>query len=589
MQIKKLVINRFRGIKTLEWDVTQPLSALIGPGDSTKTTILDAIEFALSPTRFLSFNESDFFNCDLNNPIVIQATVGNLSEQFFNNQKFKFHFGGWHPEKGLIDEPHEGSDPVITVQLIVDSNFEPTWSAIREHSEPLPISEKDRKLFGVIRLGSDINKHLSWGKGSILTQLHGGQEETSKSFLSATNHLRQDLLKTSFEDLKPVAKQAQEEAQKLGLQPLHGNYQAKIDSLAALAQVGAISLHDENIPLRLAGLGSKRLLALALELSLVEQGSILLIDEIESALEPYRIKHLLGHLKRTLENTNTTGQIFLTTHSPVVIEEFLADDLCVVRSISAQTNIKRLNSELQSTLRSNPSAFLAKKVIVCEGLTEIGLCRALENYWTKQCNRQSFALKGIALANGSGSEASNRALHFSQTGYNVSLLIDSDDPLNQELQLNLLNQGVKVIRWDGGCSIEERISSDLPFEGLRKMLHSAISSKLEKYSEKTQEEKEAVYTSIRQAINSKLGLGNNQPKQISKLEDWLDFTTEEKLRKAIGLAAKKNGWFKRIDFGEQLGEIVVLFLPEIPGTDLFEKIEELGKWIYDSKTGNETT
>jgi predicted ATP-dependent endonuclease of OLD family len=44
MQIRNLQVKNFRGIKEFNWTIDSPVICLIGPGDSTKTTILDAIE-----------------------------------------------------------------------------------------------------------------------------------------------------------------------------------------------------------------------------------------------------------------------------------------------------------------------------------------------------------------------------------------------------------------------------------------------------------------------------------------------------------------------------------------------------------------
>ena len=44
MQIRHVHIERFRGIKTLDWRVDGQVICLVGPGDSTKSTILCAID-----------------------------------------------------------------------------------------------------------------------------------------------------------------------------------------------------------------------------------------------------------------------------------------------------------------------------------------------------------------------------------------------------------------------------------------------------------------------------------------------------------------------------------------------------------------
>src|SRR3546814_11620100 len=79
MQIRQLKIANFRGISALDWTPDSSFCCLIGSGDSGKSTLLDAAEAALS-SRWFSFTEPDFLACDTSNPIVIEATVGELSK-----------------------------------------------------------------------------------------------------------------------------------------------------------------------------------------------------------------------------------------------------------------------------------------------------------------------------------------------------------------------------------------------------------------------------------------------------------------------------------------------------------------------------
>jgi len=46
MKIRHIKIERFRGIRELDWRVGGEFVCLVGPEDSTKTTILDAVESA---------------------------------------------------------------------------------------------------------------------------------------------------------------------------------------------------------------------------------------------------------------------------------------------------------------------------------------------------------------------------------------------------------------------------------------------------------------------------------------------------------------------------------------------------------------
>lgn len=90
MKIKYIKIERFRGIRELEWRVGGDFVCLVGPGDSTKTTILDAVEFALSPRWNIPFDDSDFYDADTIAPIVITVTVGELPEEFKSDAKYGY-------------------------------------------------------------------------------------------------------------------------------------------------------------------------------------------------------------------------------------------------------------------------------------------------------------------------------------------------------------------------------------------------------------------------------------------------------------------------------------------------------------------
>ena len=74
-------------------------------------------------------------------------------------------------------------------------------------------------------------------------------------------------------------------------------------------------------------------------------------------------------------------QVFMTTHSPVTLRELSGNQLHVVRPGADRHEIRLagVSDDVQSTIRRNPDAFLAPSVIVCEGATEVGLVRGLEN------------------------------------------------------------------------------------------------------------------------------------------------------------------------------------------------------------------
>src|SRR3546814_1818958 len=76
-RIRKVEIMNFRSIGRLDWFPLAGINCLIGPGDSGKSTILDAIDFCLGARRNLTFCDDDFHRLQLQQPIQISVTLGN--------------------------------------------------------------------------------------------------------------------------------------------------------------------------------------------------------------------------------------------------------------------------------------------------------------------------------------------------------------------------------------------------------------------------------------------------------------------------------------------------------------------------------
>jgi len=174
MKIRHIKIERFRGIREMEWHVGGDFVCLMGPGDSTKTTILDAVEYALSPRWNIPFDDSDFYDADTRAPIVITVTVGELPEEFMSDARHGYLARGWAPDAQLHDEPEDGDELVLSIQLRVDPSLEQSWKVVNDrNAEGRQITAKDREKLGCARLGDFLDRHFSWGRGSVLSRLTG--------------------------------------------------------------------------------------------------------------------------------------------------------------------------------------------------------------------------------------------------------------------------------------------------------------------------------------------------------------------------------------------------------------------------------
>jgi putative ATP-dependent endonuclease of OLD family len=566
VKLRHLEIKRFRGIKELNWDVGGSFVCLLGKGDSTKTTILDAIEYALSPRWNIEFDDSDFFGAETAESIEIVATVGDLPAELEGDAKYGLALRGLTPDGLIRDEPDDGDALVLSVRLHVDASLEPKWTAFNERTdEPKQIAAKDREKLGCVRLGAYPDRHFTWGRGSVLTHLTGKADSLSEILAEAGRAARSAVNGVEagqFERLNAGSWAATQGGQRVGVEPRTG-FAPALDVKAVSIGQGALSLHDGPVPVRRAGLGTRRLLTFGMQREVAKTKGLTLIDEVELGLEPHRIRHLLRVL-RDAPDEDSPANVILTTHAPVVLQELSASDLRIVRShTDGVTRVLAVPADLQGIVKKTSEAFLSRKVVVCEGMTELTFVRGLDTWWTEETGR-SFGLEGVALADGGGSRSAEVAVAFGRLEFPVALLADSDRepvPARDELQA----AGVSLFLWDGACAFEERLAEDLPWEGVCEMVKLAM-------------ELSGSEESIRDSIGARL-----EPEAVLRGQpsSWVgDDHTESDLRAAIGKAAKAKEWFKPEGRGERLASIVRTHQASIAAKDLGQKIEALKAWIH---------
>lgn len=573
MRIHHLVVEHFRGIEKLEWKPRGAFVCLVGPGDSTKSTVLDAIELSLLPRWNPTFDDTDFYATDTNKPISISITVGDLPSEFLDEDQFGLELRGWNETAGLHDEPLDGDSPVISVRLVVDDSLEPKWVVFNDRKpEGRPISHRDREQLGVARLGFSSDWHLSWRRGSILSRITDvGQDKEEGIALilaGASRAAREGFQPGKLTALCEAAKKAQELAAEVGV-PAAKQYQPHLDFQSVNVTLGGVALHDGDVPLRRTGLGSRRLLSVALQREAAKSGGVMLIDEVESGLEPHRLRRLVHMLAKDSKGDEPrAGGAIMTTHSPVAVVEVPASNISIVRSKAGVTEIFDVDPWMQAMVRKFPEAMLGSRVLVCEGKTELGFVRALDEYWTATKKLCCLAHQGVVPVtdmSGGGTNSPSQAMEFVKLGFPVAFFADSDVTLKPTAD-ELRGAGITVVLWADSLSIEQRIFTDLPWGGVVEISKLAL------------EEKGVDF--VLASLAPELGL------QANELTDdpaqWLKAVSmaETTLRKALGLASKKGaGWFKRIDLGEALGIRVAAYLDGIPESSLAKSIAELRAWV----------
>ena len=154
----------------------------------------------------------------------------------------------------------------------------------------------------------------------------------------------------------------------------------------------------------------------------------------------------------------------------------------------------------------------------------------------------------------------NYAKGFINAGYEVCLFCDSDvDKVNDE-KVGLVQLGATIIDAEQDNSLEEQLFKDLPWDAVGKLVNYAITETSE--------------DSINDSFCSKYKKQFQQEPPLN----WREIDTEQ-IRLCLGIVSSKNGWFKRIDHGEFLGNIICEYLPDLEGKKIKTEVDNISNWI----------
>lgn len=565
MKLRRLEIENFRGIKALDWRYIAETAALVGPGDSGKSTILDAIERVLSPKWNLAFDDTDFWDLQTEVPIVIRATITNLSPNFYRDSKFGLLLHSFDSTSGEAGPAFgdEEEEHALVVELRVDASLEPIWSVVDANGEKHAFMARDREALGMLRVGNYFDQHLGWSRGSVLTRLTDGGDAVGVVLAEATRQARSGLKTDGLEKLMTAAQKVQALGKNVGVSP-RNRLAPHLDASALSVAAGALSLHDGNVPTRRAGLGTRRLLAVAMQREAAAKYGLTIVDEFEHGLEPHRIRRLLRVLRgRAPEGEGLAkGQLILTTHSPTVLHELEPPEVAVTRRTPDGTvTVRSLPASVDYILKRTPQALLARKVIVAEGLTEVGLCQALDESWTTETGG-SFGYRGVVVVDGAGgTQPAEISGHLASLGFEVALLIDSDAKAKVNKAV-----GAQVLAWPQGLCTEQCLANDLPEAAIAQM--AAIAD-------------EHGGRSVREALADQLGAPRALLKE-GEAASWLTAKGVTAFRKAFGDVAKKKNqaWFKTREQGAFLGGLVAEHWSAISNTPTHEVIGKLRAFAH---------
>lgn len=466
-KIRHIKITNFRAIKSFDWWPNPGINCLIGPGDSGKSTVIDAIDLCLGPRRTKEFADSDFHKLNTDEPISIEVTVSDLADTLKNFDKYDLFLRGYRAEDNTIeDEYGAGLEPALTIVLTVRSDLDPQWSLFSDRAA-LAGSERalawgDRVLLAGTRIDAGNSFHLSWRKGSVLDRLSDEKPDTAAKIAEAKRAACNAFSGIADDQLDETLSAVEKIAADLGVS-LEVDLQALLNAHSISLSGGTIAVHDaDGIPLSRLGLGSTRLLVSGL-LNAAQNGSdLVLADELEHGLEPHRIIRLLNALGAKEEKG--PKQAFFTSHSPIVLRELDAPDLFVLKREADEhlAQCALIDNQSQGAVRLYPEAFLSKRVLLCEGASEVGFIRGFEIHSQRVGGKSLFAA-GLSLIDADGyQKLYNYSSTLQSLGFRCGSFRDADYAPDGSVEAEFLSQGGRLFCWQPGQMLEAAIIEALP-------------------------------------------------------------------------------------------------------------------------------
>lgn len=442
--IRRLTIERFRGLKTFDWRPAPGLNLILGGGDAGKSTILDAISLLLGHS-ILTLSDTDYFNRDTGSGFVVEAVLDLPTAQVGTQKHALFP---WHWDGGeTVQPPNDGTEmsPVYRLRVSGTPDLDLAYECVLPNDEAETFSVSFRRSIGLVRLGGDDrnDRDLRLVQGSALDRLLGDRNLRARLGVEFANaKLENQLKENAAESLRALDSVFETQAlpHNLGLGINVGQGQSLSSLVALTAKEGDVAL-----PLMNWGAGTRRLAALAIAGAWRDDTPITVVDEVERGLEPYRQRQIVKQL------IETGNQVFLTTHSATAIKAAMGGSLWhlapggVIGCLDAQ--------KTRAHQQRDPEAFLARLSIIAEGQTEVGFAHAL----LSQALSIDLDDYGVRLTDAVGhDEALDLLTALAEAGLSFGGFVDNEGRSPQRWKAVQDRVGGLLMQWPSGC-VEENV------------------------------------------------------------------------------------------------------------------------------------
>ncbi|WP_370276574.1 ATP-dependent nuclease [Roseovarius indicus] len=483
MKVSSIKIRNFRGLRTADLDLDRS-QVFLGDNNTGKTTVLEALDLVLGPDRLNRFpvvDEHDFylgnyFTSEDDPPLGKEIIDGNFEklDKLFSNEndktitifvqltdlsdEQKSAFGGRcefysKTENKILDQGDIGDvdsssiSDCLRVIFIgyydaeIDDFVGKTYYYKDLYAEQCnEVFKREKQLIGFLYLRSlrTGSRALSLERGSLLDIVLRAREVKPKMW--------EDVLQKLSEAQIPIDEKDEIGSVLSDVQTAINRYVPKEWGSAPKLKVSRMTREDlrrtivafietsgdHSAPFFRQGTGTANMLVLAL-LSIIrdnKQNVIFAMEEPETAIPPHVQKQIVD------EVVNNSDQSIFTSHSPYVIEEFDLEKIAIL-SIGDKGELSQHFVSINDPSCYNYHQYfrsqlceglLARRVIVCEGTTEVSILAGLSRHLAR-LNPDEFAdltALGYCLVNSqTDSQILNHTNALSGIGKHISIFCDA--------------------------------------------------------------------------------------------------------------------------------------------------------------------
>jgi putative ATP-dependent endonuclease of the OLD family len=532
LRIARLRVSNFRCIETGEFFPTKH-NVLLGPNNTGKTAVLEAINLLLNPEGPWQIDENDFYRRNYSGldqspptephtvaapgtiaaapqeavpPIQIEAVLTDLTPE--EEEIFKANLVPWDfRTNSVIERADELGDPFAnaspSIRVVFEGWYDKDEDAFasktfflrspeidKESCDELTRRHKRQIGFLIYRDFRALTRPITLEPRTLFTRLLESQEVLPRRFEQVLNRIQGTLDPiVSDPEFSSILQAYKSEIERF--LPLSASASSAIGfeftdrTRASLKEETQLYVQDELfLPLQKMGAGTRSLAILSMLTLLMRrrQRGILALEEPETFLFPHAQRRVADECR------NLADQTFVTTHSPYVLERMPLEGVTRISRDSqgkltfhpiSPTTVQEVNLYFRRLRQTFSEALLGRGVLVVEGDSDRwwinGASRIMNRAVYQSRRQEALELLGIAVVSAdSNSDIPKLGRFFVDAGLRTVGLADRTDDPTIASSYCAAPFPVILLRHKG---LEHLLSDTLPLDLVRVILTQAPESR----------------------------------------------------------------------------------------------------------------